>query len=166
MIKKTITYDNFADETVSEDFYFHLGKLELVEMELSFEGGLDGYIAQLSATENGKDAYYLFKDIILKAVGKRSEDGKQFIKTQEYRDAFEQSPALGELIFSFLENSDNAADFVNGLLPGKLVAEAKAREAQESAESTDISDEDLLKMNPQEMTAEQLRRAFLLKNGQ
>jgi hypothetical protein len=128
MIKQTITYDNFDDATVTEDFYFNLSKLEILEMEIDFEGGLRDHIMKLTQTDVGPEAYHLFKDILVKAYGKRSEDGRRFEKSPEIAKEFEESPALGELIIGFLTNGVDAAAFVKGLLPAKLVAEAE-REA-------------------------------------
>ena len=49
MLKKTITYEDFNGETVSEDFFFHLSKAELVELEMSHTGGLSASLERIIA---------------------------------------------------------------------------------------------------------------------
>lgn len=132
MLKKTITYDDYNGETQTEDFYFNFTKLELLELDVKFEDGLEGHIKKLTSTESGKDAYFLFKDVVLSAYGVKSEDGKHFNKSQEIRDQLESSPALSELIFGFLQNPAEGAQFMEACLPAKLVAEAKALAAVQS----------------------------------
>ncbi len=40
MLKKTITYEDFDGNQVTEDHFFHLSKADLVEMEVSQKGGM------------------------------------------------------------------------------------------------------------------------------
>lgn len=138
MIKQTITYDTFDDppKEVTEDFYFNLNKLEIMEMEIAFEGGLEAHIKKLTKTEDGPDAYFLFKDIILKSYGKKADDGRGFEKSIELMKQFEESPALGELIFGFLKDGNDAATFVKGILPARLVAEVEKEAAKQDTDAT------------------------------
>jgi hypothetical protein len=138
MIKKTITYTDYNDQEQTEDFYFSLTKLELMEMELNYEGGLSTYISQLNQTTAGPEAYNLFRKIILEAYGKKSPDGRKFWKEdpdtgRKYAPEFVASPAMAELIFGFLKDGNDAAAFVRGLLPDKVVAEIQAEAPQERA---------------------------------
>jgi hypothetical protein len=59
----------------------------------------------------------LFKDIILKAYGEKSPDGRRFIKTQELRDGFAQTEAYSELFMELSTDANAAAVFVNGITP-------------------------------------------------
>lgn len=128
MLKKTITYDNYDGDTVSEDFYFNFTKLEIMEMlELD---GLQETIERLTKTENAKEAYGLFKKLILDAYGEKSADGRRFVKSPEIKASFEQSPALSEMIIEFLQNPSLGGQFIEGTLPARLVAEAKAAQAK------------------------------------
>lgn len=127
MLKKTITYDNYNGDTVAEDFYFNFTKLEIMEkLELD---ELQATIERLTETDNAKEAYQLFKKLILDAYGEKSPDGRQFIKSPEITQRFEQSPALSEMIIEFLQNPALGGQFIEGTLPPKLVAEAKAAQA-------------------------------------
>ena len=53
MLKKTITYQNFAGETVTEDFYFNLTKAELLQLEMAMPNGLAAHIDKLVAEQRG-----------------------------------------------------------------------------------------------------------------
>ena len=125
MLKKTITYNNpFTDEEVSEIHYFHYSKAELVELEMSEEGGLSEALPKIIETRDGKVIMSMFKDIILNAYGKRSDDGKRFVKTPEIRQEFESSEAYSTLFMELVTDAGKAAEFVNGIIPKGLAEEA------------------------------------------
>ncbi len=124
MLKKTITYEDFNGDTVSEDFFFHLSKAELVELELSHKGGLSEALQRIVAAEDGKGIVQEFKNIILTAYGKRSDDGKRFIKTQEMRDEFSSTEAYSSLFIELVTDTDAAVEFINGVIPAGMAEEA------------------------------------------
>ncbi len=117
MIKKTITYTDFNDVERSEDFYFNLTKAEAMEMELTTTGGLAESINKIIAAQDVPSIVKVFKDIILKAYGEKSADGKRFIKSDELSTAFSQTNAYSELFTELATNADSAAAFVNGIIP-------------------------------------------------
>lgn len=185
MIKKSVTYETYDDEpiTVTEDFYFHITKLDIMEMDLYLEGGIEGTLEELQKTEDATRAWELFKDILLNAYGERETNGKSFRKKDNkgrpLRDHLEGSPALGEIILDFLNDPEEAGKFINKMFPQNLVAEAKAenalKEAAPTAETVELpqpkeenaepTDEELLAMDPQKMTHPQLVRAMQLKTA-
>ena len=107
MIKETITYEDYNGEKQTEDFYFNLNKAELTELNFSTEGGLETRIRRIMNERDNKAIMAMFKEIILKAYGKKSDDGKRFIKSQELRDEFEQTEAYSVLLMSFFERFYN-----------------------------------------------------------
>lgn len=117
MLKKTITYTDYNGVTRTEDFYFNLTKTEAIEMELSEKGGITAKLTGIVNSDNNKEIVNTFKEIILKAYGEKSEDGKRFIKTSELREAFSQTEAFVELFMEIAENTDAAVTFINGILP-------------------------------------------------
>lgn len=137
MIKKSITYDDYNGNTVTEEFYFNFTKLEVAEKELEL-GGLKETLDRIVASESTKEAYALFKDILLSSYGVKHPDGRRFIKTAALTEEFSQTPALAELIFEFLENPEMAGAFIESVLPSKMVAEGKAREAKAAQEGKAI----------------------------
>lgn len=124
MLKKTITYKDFNDQTVTEDFYFNLSKAELIEMEVRKTGGIEAHLKRIIATNDGAKVYNEFKNLILQAYGKKSEDGKRFMKSPEIKIEFATSEAYSELIMEMLTDAGAAAAFMNGIVPADLGAAA------------------------------------------
>lgn len=124
MLKKTITYVDFNDEEVTEDFYFHLSKAELVELELSFQGGLTEQLKRIMDANDGKAIIAEFKNIILSSYGQRSSDGKRFVKTQALREEFESTEAYSTIFMELVTDAAAAAAFVQGIIPADLAEEA------------------------------------------
>lgn len=125
MIKKTVKYVDYNGQEQVEDLYFNLTKAELLEMQTSYPGGLAEHMQKVVDTKDSVELIKLFKDLLLKSYGKKSDDGKRFIKNQELRDEFVQTEAYSELFMELATNADSAAEFVNGIVPAGLVEEAK-----------------------------------------
>lgn len=117
MFKKTIKYTDFDGVERKEDFYFNLTKAELLEMQMSMDGGLKGYLERIVKTQSQPELVKMFKEIIIKAYGEKSPDGKRFMKSDEIRKNFECTEAYSELFMELATDSDAAAEFVNALLP-------------------------------------------------
>lgn len=123
MLKKTINYKDFNGEDVSEDFLFHLSKAELVELEASHADGLAEAMQRIVDASDNKAIVAEFKKIILLSYGKKSMDGKRFIKNQTMRDEFESSEAYSTLFMELLTDTDAAIQFMNGIIPEGLIQE-------------------------------------------
>lgn len=119
MLKKTITYTDYNGIERTEDFYFNFTKAECMEMELSVNGGLVEMTNKIVAAKDAPSIVKLFKDLVLRAYGEKSADGKRFIKSDEIRDAFAQTEAYSILFMELATDADAAAKFVNGILPEK-----------------------------------------------
>lgn len=117
MIKKTITYTDYNGDVRTEDFFFHLNKVELADIQLGTLGGMDNYIERISKEKDKNKIYSLFKEIILKSYGEKSPDGRRFIKSEELTKAFEQTEAFVELFMELGNDAEAAAKFVNGIMP-------------------------------------------------
>jgi hypothetical protein len=126
VLKKTITYEDFNGETKTEDFFFHLSKAELVELELSHQGGLSASLQRIIDAEDGKGIVQEFKNIILSAYGKKSDDGRRFIKNQQIREEFESTEAYSALFMELVTDTDAAVEFINGVIPAGMAEEAAA----------------------------------------
>lgn len=126
MLKKTIKYTDYNGNVREEDFWFNLTQAEVTELEVSVEGGLVEMINRIVAAQNGKQIIDTFKDIILRAYGEKSPDGRRFIKTQEVRDAFAQTEAYSKLFMELATDAKAASEFVNGIVPPKSEEPPKA----------------------------------------
>ena len=120
MLKKRIKYTDYDGNNREEDFYFNLSKAELIELELSTEGGLEQMIQKITDTRDMPKLIELFKRLILMSYGEKSENGKRFIKNKELSDAFAQTEAYSELFMELATDDKAASDFVNGIIPQGL----------------------------------------------
>lgn len=192
MLKKTITFEDLDGKPITEDFYFHLYESEVVEMELGKKGGLTEYIKRVVAEEDGEKLVSIFKDLLTRTVGKKSEDNRKFIKNQEIIDDFVQTDAYSKLFVELATDAGQAAAFVNGIVPAsmqeavkknnqtisELPAVSDAVQLAQDAQSPPLSNEDKIEekfkdpswVPTQEdlvnMTQDQMRRAFLRKQSQ
>lgn len=132
MIKETIKYTDYNGVEHTEDFYFNLSKAELLEMQASEVGGLDKYIERITQEQDTKKIITFFKDLVLMAYGKKSDDGKRFIKSKEISKEFSETEAYSDLFMSLATDAEKAAAFVNGLIPENLAAEVEASEKRKA----------------------------------
>ena len=121
MLKKTIKYTDYNGTQREEDFYFNLTKAELMEMEMSTSGGLAEMIQNIVKAQDAPAIIKVFKDLVLKAYGEKSLDGKRFMKVDENGTplsiAFSQTEAYSNLFMELATDDKKAAEFVNGIVP-------------------------------------------------
>ena len=120
MLKKTVTYVDYNGVERTEDFYFNLSKAEVAEMELSVEGGFSKMLEEIVKSNDNVRIVELFKQMVLKAYGEKSADGKRFIKSKELSEAFSQTEAYSEIFMELALDEKAAAAFVNGIMPANL----------------------------------------------
>lgn len=121
MLKKTMTYVDYEGNQRTEDHYFNLTKSECLKMEMSTDGGMEKLIRRLIAAQNMPEIIKIFEDIIFKAYGEKSPDGKRFIKSPELSIAFSQTPAYDELFLTLCTDADEAAKFIKAIIPNETV---------------------------------------------
>ena len=124
MLKKTITYTDYNGVERKEDFYFNLTKAEIMEMEMSISGGLTEMINRIVAAQDAPAIIKIFKELVLKAYGVKSPDGKRFIKSDELATEFAQTEAYSQLFMELATDADAASAFVNGIVPNVEGADA------------------------------------------
>lgn len=120
MITKEITFTDYNGQERNEKYQFNFTKAELTDMELSVNGGLSAMMERIKETDDRPELMRIFKDLILKAYGVKSADGKRFIKSEELRTEFSQTEAYSELYMELVTNTDSAISFFNGLIPNDL----------------------------------------------
>lgn len=120
MIKKTITFTDYNGVERTEDFYFNLSKAEIMEMEMSTAGGLAERIQRVVAAQDQPAIIKIFKDLITKAYGVKSPDGKRFMKSDEITAEFVETEAFSELFMELATDADAASQFINGIVPASM----------------------------------------------
>lgn len=129
MLKKIITYTDYNGVERTEPFYFNLSKAELMEMELGVTGGMTEMLNKIIAAKDAPSLMKTFKEMIMKAYGVKSDDGKRIIKSEELSIAFTQTEAYSVLFMELITDDKAAADFVNGIIPNEIQAEVAAQAA-------------------------------------
>ena len=128
MIKKTITYEDYNGVERTENFYFNLNKAEVREMEMGTEGGMAETIQKIVDAKDAPAIIRVFKDLVLKAYGVKSDDGRRFMKTKpdgtRYADDFKETEAYSQIFMELATDADAAAKFVNGIVPADLAQKA------------------------------------------
>lgn len=131
MLKKTVTYTDYNGVERTEDFYFNLTKAEIMEMEMSTTGGLAETIQKIVKAQDAPAIIKIFKDLVLKAYGEKSADGRRFIKNKEITESFEQTEAYSQIFMELATNADEAAKFVNAIIPVDLAKEVNSKNISE-----------------------------------
>lgn len=126
MLKETIKYTDYNGVERTEDFWFHLSKAELMEWEMGTTGGLTEMIKRIVDAQDAPAIIKIFKELVLKAYGQKSPDGKRFIKSEELATEFSQTEAYSQLFMELATDADKAAAFVNGIMPIDVAEKAAA----------------------------------------
>lgn len=139
MIEERIKYTDLNGNEKEKVAYFHFSKAELIEMQLSEEGGLDKLIQKIVDEQDQAKLVALFKTMILKSYGEVVGDGEGFYKDPKNTAIFEMSEAYSEFFMSLLTDTDKAIAFVKGIMPNiadlndkidEKIAEVKAEQAK------------------------------------
>lgn len=123
MFCKTITYTDFNGLERKENFYFHFSEDEIIEMELTNDGGFSDFLKRIIDAKDQNMLIKEFKKFVLKAYGEKSTDGRRFIKSDEISKAFSETPAYTTLYMELAFNSESASKFVNALIPPETIKE-------------------------------------------
>lgn len=135
MYKKTITYEDYNGSTRTEDFYFNLTEAEITEMQLSVKGGFAEMINNMVKANDLSSLIGIMKDMIIRSYGIKSDDGRRFIKKPEYVEEFTETPAFSALYMELATDEKAAADFINKVMPAKLIAEVEKNKKENSTVS-------------------------------
>ena len=122
MLTKNIKYTDYNGVEREEPFLFNLSKAELMEMQLGTS--LDTMIKNIIAAQDTPSIVKIFKELVLKAYGEKSADGKRFIKVDDngrpLSIAFSQTEAYSNLFMELATDSVAAANFIKGIVPSDI----------------------------------------------
>lgn len=121
MLKKTITYPDYNGQVRTEDFYFNLNKAEIIEwLTTTGDYTIDEVLTQMSKKMNARGIMEAFRDLIYRAYGEKSLDGRRFIKTPEVKANFMETEAYSVLFTELVTDAKKAAEFFNAIIPTDL----------------------------------------------
>lgn len=124
---ETIKYEDFNGVERTEDFLFHLTEADVV-MWLAQSGGynLDQVMDKLMKSENSREILKIFEDLLYRAYGEKSLDGKRFIhasKDPDVASRFFDTPAYSVLLMHMIRDAKFAGEFLNNIIPKNLADE-------------------------------------------
>lgn len=145
MYNATVHYTDYNGKEQTESLWFNLSETELLELNLEEDGGLIGRFNEiLAAIGNPAEAKTeeerremeqklvksglqkklipIFKELLLRSYGVKSEDGKRFVKSKQTSEDFSQTAAFSALFMELLGNEKKMLAFVNGIVPQKANA--------------------------------------------
>ena len=117
MLKKTITYTDYDGNERTEDFYFNISKAELTELQYSVKGGLKNILEKAVQEKDGPTIMQLSKEVVLKAYGVKSNDGRRFMKSEEITKEFAETEAYVNLFMELATDEKAAIAFAEGVMP-------------------------------------------------
>ena len=120
----TKTYRDWNGVERTEDFRFNLTKAALMEMQYEQEGGMREYLQKIIDAKDQKELMRMFKDLVLRAYGEKSDDGKYFIQNEDTKARFAATPVYSEIFMELSTDSEKASAFVNGIMPADISKEA------------------------------------------
>lgn len=124
MYKQTIKYEDYNGVEREEDFYFALSEAELTELQLGVEGGYAAMVEKIIKAKDTPALIRIFKDLLIRSYGVKSDDGRRFIKSEKLTEEFTQTPAYSEMFMMLATDDKKASAFVKGIVPKKLAAKA------------------------------------------
>ena len=129
MLAKTIEYTDYNGMLRKETFYFNLNKAELAKMEVGTTGGYAEMVKKLAETQDGPALLKIFDELIIKAYGQKTADGRGFRKDPEMAKEFTYTEAYSELFMQLMSNPEEFAAFVNGIIPQDVLKQVQEQEA-------------------------------------
>ena len=135
MYIKTIKFENFNGDPIERKFYFYLSKSDIKKWNLDENGGFLARLERIQNTGDGKELGMFIEELLSKTYGEKSDDGSRFMKYTEdgkrrLYDLFKETNAYDELFDELTSDEKAATDFINGVLPPKLLKEAMEAEKQ------------------------------------
>lgn len=130
MYKEVVTYVDYNGVERTESHYFNLTEAEILEMEMSTAGGFAEMVQGIIDAKDQPAIIKIFKDLIFKAYGRKSPDGRLFEKSDKLSLEFSQTPAYSKLFMKYALDDKAGSAFINGLMPAELVAKANAMNKQ------------------------------------
>ena len=120
MLKETIEYVDYNGTKRIEDFYFNLSETEIVEMASTTDGDLAEELKKMVQSNDGGRIMHTFKDLVSRAYGEKSSDGRRFVKSAEISKAFFETEAYNKLFMRLVTDPEYAASFISGIIPQDL----------------------------------------------
>lgn len=137
MFERKFTFEGFDGKTYEDTWGFYLSKADLLEIQLGTFVGLDQLMKRLIETQNGKEIMAIVREIIMKAVGHTSPDGRKFLRNDELRDEFRQTDAYSQLFTEMVTDPEKVLEFIFSAVPKEIGDKMREERAKEQTEAKD-----------------------------
>lgn len=131
MYTMTREYEDFLGNTRKEDFRFNLTKAELLDLQTSENGGIQGILLKIIQTQDVSKLMEFMRKFIDMSYGEISNDGRKFIKSPEILENFKSTQAYSDIYTDLATNSEEATKFIKGILPKDLSKDLDVNELPE-----------------------------------
>lgn len=156
MYTKTIPFKDFSGKPRNQPVHFNLSEREVFKLLPELQSVFKWMDTNKEAdprdlgTEEVRDFYNNFEDILLEAWGVPSEDGLHFRKGERYD--FEESALFNATMFMFVNEPQETAKLLEGIMPEGLSEMVKKAAVEDVAAVSGDRAED------QQATISELRR--------
>ena len=138
MVKRKVTYRDFDGEERTDVLYFNLTEAELTEIELEYDGDMSNKLQIMRENRDGRGMFSLITNLILRAYGEKTSDGKRFVKNAEMREAFAASEAYSELLKGILEDENKLTAFIAAIMPEDIRTKIEENLNEKKAQETEV----------------------------
>lgn len=122
---KFVDYNN-NERTITE--YFHLNEAEIVDLQAKSVNGIQEEMQDAILSNDASRVLDFIKMLVHKSYGKKSQDGVNFDKSDEILNKFITSAYYSDFLLGLIEdNGLKGQQFVQGIMPAKLVERAMAQ---------------------------------------
>lgn len=125
----------FDDEPKAKKLYFHLSRREMFDFIKQYDN-IKNFEEWMQSAINAEDFYTLmefFDNLIGSSYGERQ--GERFVKTDQIKESFLNSPEYEVLFDEFMEKPHLVKEFYEGIFPEKIMNQVKQDEKYKRLEA-------------------------------
>lgn len=127
-VKKTIRFQDLDEQWVEQDWYFSLGKTDVLDMDFIHNKDVAEYLTKIMKDKNSRELLKVWKDLLFRAVGKRI--GNQLVKNDEILAEFRQGGAYEQFFSELIESDDAGASFFVAIMPSDIQEKVAKEQAK------------------------------------
>lgn len=135
MLVREFIYKDYNGNTQKETFCFNLTKADLLEMNMGSFGGMDDLMKRLVREDKPGEIVKMFKELILSSVGRKSPDGRRFLRSEEIRNDFYETEAYSQLFTELVTDSKKLKAFLLAVIPEDVAAVVTRKDQEEAAKA-------------------------------
>lgn len=121
MLKKEFIYVDYDGNSQTETAYFNMTKAEIAAMQVKMDGKYIDYLQDLVKGNHIEELFGIFRELVLDSYGRKSDDGKRFVKNAELRADFEASIPFSDMLIDLISDGDKMSAFTKAILPPDMV---------------------------------------------